>query len=164
VIVEKLLIERICLINFRRAWDLGEELGRGSIVDAATSVARLEFELLDSAGGEFHGLSACKLERLLSDDELVVEGEDSVFRVLKQWYKAQQLVPPLDSVSCLLRCIRWPLLTRQCAEEQVNNDPILSKHPDGWKIVAGAFQDAVYGTSMPRPRAASGKVLETPEP
>jgi len=157
--IEECLIARLDASSALSSWKMGEELELPDLRDAAKEVALTCLPDL-VASADFASISAACLEELLSSEQLRVADESVVYGALKTWHsqqmtswdRRQQMTD--EDLGKLLRCVRWTLLTAATMQE-VNEDPMVTGHPEGFRIVALAFQAPFFKLPTPQVRSAS---------
>jgi hypothetical protein len=92
------------------AWALGVDLDAPALVAAARAQCEKEFETL--AHKDIGGLTHAAMAALIKSPTLVVADEETVFRALEVWWKAQQVLPKVpptpEAVAELVQSIRFP--------------------------------------------------------
>ena len=147
---EVAIIERLTPSSCLDAWNVADHLSLTALAAAAKKVALDSFEEVASEGGaSFAQLRAEQLGELLAHDDLNVEKEEEVYKVLERWVAAQASPPAHEVVEALLSHVRFPVFTSKEAQREVEAAALLQPH---LIVLATAYREASNQEGTPRTR------------
>ena len=148
--VSAMLKERLASDNCLALWTLAEAHTLSDLAEVAKEAVLRHFETVaatEAAAAMPHG----QLLALLSDERLVTEREEAVFRLVIRWSGGQQPPPDEDDLLALLSTVRYPLVARDVFEREVAPE-LLRQGTVGTRVACAAFVACAHGPPAKRRR------------
>lgn len=160
--IEETILTRIgadtCLI----VWDAADSMNLTRLGEAAEAIALEVFEQV-VASSHFKLLPVTKLLRLISNDELGVKKEESVFDSVILWIKAQPRTPSADEMSNIFNHIRFPCISEAFLTEYVEKEQLVVGNPSVMMSLYNSMKEKAYGKKTKRTTRRKGKKLSWEE-
>ena len=144
---EDALIAHISPSTCLDAWDFATHFSLSPLAAAAKKSALVGFEEVTGCSS-FTRMPAARLEELLADDYLIAKEEETAFKALEAWFRAQSTPPDSSVTERLLSHVRFPLMKKE-TRKALEASALVQRHP---MVLVSAYREEMLQEDTPRTR------------